>query len=90
MTILEKSPIYQEIWGKGRQEGRQESRQELLRTLKRSLHRRLGLAPMGLVERVDALTISQLVQLTVDGAEARDWDDFLRRLEQVETGVGEM
>lgn len=86
MTILEKSPIYQEILQKGIEEGRQSS----LRTLKRILHERLGPAPLGLVERLDRLSVSQLETVTVDAAKTQDWRMFLQRLEKVEAGVSEV
>lgn len=84
MTILEKSPIYQEILQKGVEEGRQSS----LRTLKRILHERLGPAPLGLIERLDKLTVSQLETVTVEAAKAPDWTAFLQRLEKAEIGMG--
>jgi len=90
MTILEKSPIYQEILQKGRIQEREEWRQKSLRNLKHILDHRLGPAPLDLIERLDVLTVVQLDILLDDALNAQNWVDFMQRLERVEVGVSEV
>lgn len=94
MTILEKSPIYREIWQKGHTEGieegvekgLQEARRGVLHAVKRLLHRRLGTAPVDLPERLDRLSLEQLELLMVDAGTAAAWPEFLTCLADIEKG----
>lgn len=88
MTLLEKSPIYREIWQKGHNEGIEagveKGRQTVLQVVKKLLHRRLGTAPVNLPERLDRLSLEQLELLMVDAGIAAAWPEFLIRLDEVE------
>jgi len=95
MTILEKSPIYQEIWHKGEAEGLErglekgleKARQSSMHTLKLLLHQRLGPAPLDLPERLARLNWEQLQSLLIKAGTAAAWPEFLTHLAQIETGT---
>lgn len=84
MTILERSPIYQEIWHRGELQGMEHARQGLLRTLNQLLHQRLGPAPLDIPERLARLEWEQLQQLLIAAGTAAAWPSFLTQLEKLE------